>query len=1010
VWHLTNLAVRNRIITLVAAVLLAGGAIWALLGLQSEMIPNIDFPYITVVTVYPEATPDEVVNDVSVPVEKLVWDKWAKSGLKHVYSISAANMSIIMGEFEYGADMTSISDGINAGLKNISFPAAVTAYAKTAENMGGNPQIIPINMNIMPLISLSLSGNLPAEQLRKIAESRIVPELQGMDGVLKVDAEGGQPDQVIISPDPAMLNRYGISMAQIAAGVASANNSLDSISGTPLGTGDVKIGDVAQVSQGPSPLSSISRTNGQPSVGISITKTEKANTVEVAQAVTEKVRQLQDQLGDSVHIITVFDQSEYITSSINQIWEKAIVGGVLAIAIVFFFLWAIRASLITAISIPLSILIGFLGMRLAGLTINLFTLSAISIAIGRLIDDSIVMVEVIFRRRQRGEGFVEAAIGGAREVANPITTATLATVAIFIPLMFVGGIVGQLFIPFALTVTFAMLASLLVALLVVPALSRFLIGGQTKIREIRDNWYQRIYTASLGWALRHRAAVLITAVALFVASLGLVPVIGTSFMSGMSDKSLTVSIKLPANADISATSTKAAEVEKLLNGNPEIKNYYTSLGTSTSLQGIMSAASGAGDNTATVSIYLKSDADLKKETDTLQAACRGIAGDAAIEVSNSESGSDMGIAVSGVNLSIEGTDADDVARVTNQLLAQLKEVDGLTDISSDLTTVVPKLNIVIDQSKIAASGLPLTQMTQLQQDFYYLMIGGTVPGKTATIDGTNRTIYLKGVTSQLTSVEEASQLKIGYPRTVNLVDVANIDLQEEPTHISHTDTFLSTSITAAITAKNVGAVNQAIQTQIDSLPAHPGVNIKTAGVAEQMGETFSRMGIAIIIAIVIVFLIVILMMRSIRNPLIIMVSLPLAIIGALLGLAAARYTISTSALMGILMLVGIVLTNAIVLVTLVEHLRKSGNSVHDSLIEGGKTRLRPILMTATTTIFAMMPMAVGFGSTGSMLTADLAVVVIGGLFSSTLLTLFVIPVIYSLVHKQRAPASPPEEV
>jgi hydrophobic/amphiphilic exporter-1 (mainly G- bacteria), HAE1 family len=1004
-WHLTELALHKRFITLLVALIIAGASIWALVGLKVELIPNIELPYITIVTIYPNATPDEVVQGVTAPVEKMVWDKWATHGLKHVTSTSASNMSLIMGEFEFGTDMTAVTKSLNDGLSGITLPAAVTSYAAAAGSAGSNPQIIPINMNILPLVNYSLSGNLPAEQLKKIADTQIVPALQGIEGVLRADAVGGQADQVIISPDPERMVKYGISISQIAGLIAPASNSLEAVANTSLGSGNIKLADVAQVTRGPSPLSAISRTNGQTSVNISITKTEKSNTVEVARAAAAKMKTLQSQLGDQVQIITVFDQSEYITTSINQLWEKAIVGGILAIAVVFLFLWAVRASLITAISIPLSILIGFLGMRLAGITINLFTLSAMSIAVGRLIDDSIVMVEVIFRRRKQGEGFREAAIGGAKEVANPITTATLATVAIFIPLMFVGGIVGQVFIPFALTVTFAMIASLLVALLVVPALSNFLISGKSKIQPERDNWYQKMYSGALKWTLLHRVTALVVTIVLFAGSLGLIPIIGTSFMAGMNDKSMTVNIQLPPNTDISITSAKAAEVENLLKGNKAIKNYYTSLGTSTSMQGIMAAASGGGNNTAAINIYLVQDADLKRETEALNRACQGIAGNAEIEVSNSDSGGTMGMSTSGVNLSIRGNNREDVARVTNQLMEQLKGVEGLTRLSADLTTLVPKLNIAVDQSKIVTSGLPPAQMTQLQPEFYYLMVGGTIPDKTVTVESNPRTIYIKSISSRLSSVEQAQQLKIGYPQSVDMGKVANITIQELPSHVSHTDTDLSASITAFITVKDIGSVNQAIQKQIDALPQHPGVEIKAAGIAEQMGETFSRMGIAIIIAIVIVFVIVILMMRSFCNPIIIMASLPLASIGAFIALAISRYTLSVSAMMGLLMLIGIVLTNAIVLVTLVEHLRKNGKSTHEALLEGGKTRLRPILMTALTTIFAMVPMAIGWGS-GSMLTAELAVVVIGGLFSSTLLTLFVIPVIYSLAHRDRKARAP----
>ena len=1003
-WHLTKLALRSRVVTILLALAVAGVSIFAFLGLKVELIPDISFPYTTVFTVYPQATPDTVVNEVTSPIEKVVWDEWSGKGLKHVTSTSSAGMSMVMAEFEYGTDMTAMGNSLNEGISKLTLPQAVINFPKVMGSHTKNPQIIPINMNILPLMNLSLSGDLPPEQLKQIAVTQIVPELTKVEGVLRVDTEGGDRDQVVIAPDPDKMNRYGVSMAQIAGLLGTGYSSLNEIENTSLGLDSVKLSGVAMVSKSPPPLSAITRTNGKPSVGISVVKTEAANTVETANAINAKVAELKGKLSSGVTISTIFDQSDFIKASINQLWEKAIIGGVLAILVVFLFLWAVRASLITAISIPLSLLIGFFCMSLTGITLNILTLMAMALAVGRLIDDSIVMVEIIFRRIRRGENFKEAAIGGAREVATPITTATLATVAIFIPLMFVGGIVGEIFIPFALTVTFAMLASLLVALMLIPALSKWLVSSKPKIIAIRDNWYQKIYTRALKWTLGHRVTVVAIAVVLLIGSMGLLSVTGTSFMSGaMGEATISINIALPANTEISATSAVATKVETLLSGNAAIKSFQSTIGTSTSMAGIMSASQGGGgSNTATIIVYLKSNADLQQEVSAINKACQGIVENGLITV-GSDSGGGMGgggFSISNVNLSVQGQNQEDIARVTAQLMEKLQGVNGIADVKSDLTTVVPKLNIAVDPAKAATLGLPATQMAQLQQEFILLMNGGTLPGKTVTIDNESYPIYIKGIAQNLSDAEQAKNLKIGFPKSVTLNDIADVAILELPSHVSHTDTVLSATITGTITDKNVGTVNKAIQQQVDALPAHPGVNIVTAGIAEEMGNTFSRMFIAIIVAIIIVFLIVILMMRSIINPLIIMVSLPLAFIGSIPALLISGYTLGVSALMGLLMLVGIVLTNAIVLVSMVEQQRKNGLSIRDALLEGGKTRLRPILMTALTTILAMVPMAVSVSS-GNMLGAELAIVVIGGMVSSTFLTLFVIPAIYSLVHRRQ---------
>jgi hydrophobic/amphiphilic exporter-1 (mainly G- bacteria), HAE1 family len=999
-WHLTKLALRSRITTLIVALILAGISIWALIGLKIELIPDIEFPYLSIVTIYPDAQPDTVVQDISAPIEKMIWDRWSKKELRHVVSTSSGSMSIIMAEFEFGTKMDVVKSDIQKYLDTMHLPDAVTGFPKLTGTNTPNPQIIPINMNMIPLISLSIVGNQPVDQLKQIADSQIVPPLQKVDGILRVDVSGGQPDQIIIAPDPAKMNISGISMAQIAASLSPVYANFDKIGETAILGSSAYLKDIATIKQSPPPLSTITRINGRPSVGISLTKTDKANTVETAREVQKTIKEIKSRLPAGVELVSVFDQSDYINSSINTLWEKAIVGGLLAIIVVFIFLMAFRASIITAISIPLSVLLGFLGMRFSGITINLLTLSAMSIAIGRLIDDSIVMVEVIFRRRKQGQDFMEAALGGAREVANPITTATLATVAIFIPLMFVGGIVGELFIPFALTVTFAMVASLLVALLVVPALSRFLISRNYKAKEVKINWYQNIYVKGLKWTLAHRILVIIIAIILLFGSVGLIPFIGTSFMAGMGQKTVTINIQMPARTDLIGTSAAAAKIENILSGNPSIKHYYTNIGTGTSMQGIMSAASGGGSNTASIEVYLNSDADLDKTAAAIDTACQSSGVNGNIKVSTGAN-SNMGMGGSGVDLSVQGKNRDEVATVTNQLMEKLKDLKGITDLTSDLTTVVSKLSIVPDTAKVMSSGLSLDQMTQLQKEFYLLISGGTLPNSSYQSGDIHYAIYLQGLSQYLSGVDQAKALHIGFPKTIALGDVATIAVQNIPSHISHTDTALSASVKANITDKNIGAVNRKIQNIIDALPSHPGVEVKAAGVAEQMKDTFTKMGLAIVIAIVIVFVIVILMMRSIRNPLMIMVSLPLAAIGALIALFFSGYTLSVSALMGLLMLVGIVLTNAIVLVTLVEDLRKEGKSVREALIDGGQIRLRPILMTALTTIFAMIPMAIGWGAS-TMLTAELAVVVIGGLFSSTLLTLLVIPAIYSLTHHEKA--------
>ena len=1035
-WYLTKLAMRKRVVTILLAALLAGGSIWATFQLKLEMIPDIELPFVMVITAYPDASPDEVVADVTIPIEDAIWEQWEGKGLKHVYSTSMDEISVAFVEFNFGADMDKVKESLEQATSpgELELPPEVRNVPQMDPRIKENPQIQRLDPSMMPLVIFSLRGDLPSEQLGTIAQTRIVPQLRNIEGIADVETEGGEKEQVLITPDPEKMNQFGISMYQIFGllSLVPEYGSLGDIENAAMGVDAVVLGDVAGVVQEPAPGTRITRTNGLPSVGIAVMKAPETNTVEVANALVAKAEEIEEELqgglGDEVELelTPVFDQSEFIEESIADLTLMALIGGALAIVIVFVFLAAFRASLVTAMSIPFSIIIGFLAMYFSDITINLLTLSAMAIAVGRLIDNSIVIAEVVYRRMKRGEGFRDAAINGSKEVAGPITSSTLATVAIFIPLAFVGGIVGELFMPFALTITFALIASLLVALMVVPAFSGWFVGKKEKDREagVSETWYQKLYIPSLKWALGHRAITLVVAGVLFLGSMALVPIIGTSFLPSMGQKMLVVEIELPPGTDSGITSEVAALIEAPLADNDDVETYYTTVGTSTtSVHAAIAAAMGGGDNTAEITILLndnanqeKEQADLRLKTEEINDVLKMAFGMEQVEIDfitvlsgDEAQGGQMGFG-SGLDISVMGESSAEVNLAAGLLYERLEEIEDISNLETDLTMVVPKLYIQLDSSKIEALGLTEQELQQLQNEVLLLRMGGGVPEVAVNVDGESYGVFVKGVAMGLYEAENpeatASALRLGLPPSLALADVADVALVEGPTHIGYIDKKLSVSIIGEITAKNVGAVNRLVEGEIDAVEEEvealgiEGVEIRPGGVMAEMAEGFSRMGIAIMVAMVIAYLILVVSMRSILNPLIIMVSLPLASIGALLALLIAGYPLGMSGMMGVLMLVGIVLTNAIVLIALVEQLRKQGMNTYDALVEGGRTRLRPILMTALTTMFAMLPLAFGLGG-GTLIAGELAVVVIGGLFSSTLLTLLVIPAIYSLVDSLR---------
>ncbi|UCG54870.1 MAG: efflux RND transporter permease subunit, partial [Dehalococcoidia bacterium] len=888
---LTKIALRRRWLTFLVVALITGTSIWATVNMKMELIPDIDFGATSVVAVYPQAKATEVMNEVTIPIEDAIANI---QGLRSLASMCTEGSSFTFAFFDYGTDMDKVNKLIRQRLDALDLPEEVRNLPTQMTQMETNPQLYAIDINIMPVVMVGLSGYLSADELNEIAETEFLSRLQTIDGVYQVGMDPISADKILLSLDINAINTYGISMSQIAGYLAMEQyTSLDQIKATPLGASDMTLSDIADIEVGPAPGTAITRTNGSTSVSISVIKEADANTVSVANAVMEEIDAIKDSLDADVEVVTILDQSEFIEISISELLREALIGGALAIIVVFLFLMAFRASIVTAISIPLSILIGFLLMSSFGFTINILTLSAMAIAVGRVIDDSIVVLEVIVRNLRKGQGFKEAALNGAREVAAPVTSATLATVVIFLPLAFVGGIVGEMFVPFALTVTFALLASLIVALMVIPPLCNFKISIKDKIKaRTRDSWYQKLYIPALKWSLAHRAITLLVATLLFFGSFALVPIIGTSFIQGMSEQQLSIEVIMPAGSDLIATEELTARLEQPLYNNDEVRTYQTFIGSSGTLMGGFTAMMSGGTNTASITVILHNDSDMGKEAENLRQVYAGIdTGDAVVSVTTGDAMSAQMMG-GGLDISVRGDSFQDIATVSQQLISDITGLSGITDIELEISSVEPKLDFTIDQSKLVSSGLPPEQIAMIGQELLIMNLGGTIAE--AEISGEMVDIFMKGITPQLTSIEVAKELSIGFPVSVKLSSIANVELGEQPTSIQRIDQKLAASISGSITERDVGSVNRAVQQKIDQLSLPPGVEIQVGGTAEMMQESFSGMFIAIIVAVLLAYAVIVVTFRSFINPIIIMMSLPLASIGALVGLLIAGYPIGVS--------------------------------------------------------------------------------------------------------------------
>jgi HAE1 family hydrophobic/amphiphilic exporter-1 len=1043
--RLTELSVAKRSVTLLLAfgLFLAGISAWG--SLQQELLPDIDFPVITVIAPYPGVGAADVESQVTKPIERSVA---SVPRLKALSSSSANSIAIVVAQFEFGTDIKEARSTIEQNLQLAGLPNNVS------------PQVSALNINASPVIIASVAGTSQdgLDAATEVARTQIVPALQGIDGVATVDLTGGLQPQVVITLDPAKLTATGISVAQVN-GILAANNltlpsgqiksptqnvpvstigSLTSIAqienlvvgvkptGTAPGAGTgtapgvqpsaqpgtaptppvapipVFLKDIATVVQAGVPTTGFARTDGVPSLTLTVTKTSGANTVDVADAVTAKLTEIGAANSDVVSVTVISDLSTFIKESRDGLLREGGLGALFAVLTIFLFLFSIRATLVAAVSIPLSVLTALVVMQITGITINVMTLGGLAVAVGRVVDDAIVVLENIYRHRALGDDRLTASIKGPREVAGAITAATLTTVAVFLPLGLVGGIVSQLFLPFALTVTFALLASLVVALTVVPVLA-YLFIGKVKLNvdedgEPKNSFWIRAYTPTILLALRGRATkwgVMTVATVLFIVSIAIVPLLPTQFINAGSEKLLQVTVAPPAGTSSAAVLDKATEAETILLDQPDVEHVQTSVPGegNTSFGTVTAALSGRPANSATLTVRLGPDVDLNTAALELSDSLAPVKTDG-FDVAVAQT---AGFTSNGLSIVISGGDPAAVAVATDEVMKALADNTDLLNLKTDLSKGTPEVQVVVDPNKAIGAGLTAAQVAGEVRT----ALVGQVPTK-AQVDPAQDPlpVFVMVDPAQVNSVETLRELPVGTVATVKLGTIAAVDQVAAQGSITRVDQAPAATVSAEIASQNTGAVSKEVQAEIDGLATAGkipgGVSVKLAGVTQQQNEAFGNLFVSMGVAILLVYVMMVLTFNSLITPFIILFSLPLATIGAFPALYITGKPIGVSALIGFLMLIGIVVTNAIVLLDLVERLRAEGHSTKDALIEGGRTRVRPILMTAIATILALIPLAAGL-SKGSIIAAELGTVVIGGLFSSTFLTLLVIPVLYSLV-------------
>ncbi|AIY00977.1 putative transporter [Arthrobacter sp. PAMC 25486] len=1046
-FKLAKMSLGNRaLIALITIFAMVFGVI-TLGSLKQELIPSIEFPQITVVSAMPGASPAVVDKQVSEPLEAALN---AVEGLESSTSTSRSGFSTINLAFTYGTNLDRARNQIDRAISNVA--------SRLPD--GVQPQPIAGSIADFPIVFMAVSSDQDLAALNTDLARIAVPKLMKIDGVRSADVTGANSQHIQILPNPAKMTAAGVTVGSIADALknngtlipvgslttdgttlsiqaGSPVDSIDAVKALPLavtgpatGPGAAPAGpaegsgaaptieSVATVALADDPTTSITRTNGEATLALSITKKPDADTVTLSQEIAAAMPELTASMGNNTKFVTVLDQAPFIEKSIHDLTVEGLLGLGFAVVVILIFLMSVRSTLVTAISIPLSLLVTFIGLWATGYSLNILTLGALTIAIGRVVDDSIVVIENIKRHLSYGEDKKTAILAAIREVAAAITASTLTTVAVFLPIAFVGSLAGELFRPFALTVTFALLASLLVSLTIVPVLAYWFLkspapadsamllddagaplGGKALLRAVeekeRSSWLQRGYLPILAKTQKHPVVTLIAGGIVLAATLAMTPLLPTNLLGDTGQNSLSIQQDLPAGTSLEVTNEAAKKVETALDGIDGITDVQVTIGNAS---GGFAALLSSGASSASFQVITDPDADQVALQDTVRSTVEGVKD--AGKISLGAQGGGFGMS-SSVDITVKATTGEELQQASDTLVKAMTGLPGAQSVTSNLGGSQPVVQVSVDRAKAVAAGLDEQQITGL-----LAATVSPIPGGTVRIDTTDYRVQI-GLGTQFDSVAALAAAQI--PTAAGMVplsDVATVAEVQTPLTVTSSNGQRTATVSVTPEGDALGSLSSEVANKLDATTLPAGTIATIGGAATQQAESFQQLGLAMLAAIAIVYVIMVATFKSLIQPLILLVSIPFAATGAIALLLITGIPLGLPSLIGLLMLVGIVVTNAIVLIDLINQYREpSGDrpamNVADAIEHGARQRLRPILMTALATIFALTPMALGVTGSGGFISQPLAVVVVGGLISSTALTLILVPVLYRLVEGRK---------
>lgn len=1026
------------IFMVVLIVLLLGSVSFSKLAI--DLMPDIEIPIVAVVTPYEGAGPEEVEKTVT----KLYESQMASlSGVDTIISQSSAGQSMIMLQFNFG---TNLDEAVNTIRERIGM------FSMMMPDKVSDSTIVKMDMNSMPIMMLTVSGDRHLDDVRKIVDDTIAPRLERGEGIAAVTVSGGNEKQVEIEVDPLKLQAYGVTVDTISNLVYSENvnnsggyvvegdkNTLVRITGefsslSDIGnimipvaqSGSVRLDELATISETNKEITAYTKMDGKDVVAIAIQKESDGNTVQVDREVKKAIAELTNDLPSDIAIGYAYNQADFINVSINSVVRTALMSVVLAMLVLLIFLRNVRSSLVIGTAIPLSVICTFVLLYFDNQTMNMLTLGGLALGIGMTVDNSIVVLENIYRHRSLGKDKITAAVDGASEVTAPVIASTLTTVAVFFPVVFVKGMASEIFTPLALTIGFALMASLVVSLTFVPMLSSKILsikkveenlekkglrGTLHKTNEACSRAFDSVdmhYGKLVRWALRHKKIICLAVVLMMVGSCVLIPTIGMEFIPATDSGQINISASLPNNTVLSETSVVAERMSKIIDDVPEVKDIFLSVGGGSGM------GMGGSSNSISMTVMLTPSDERDRSVDDVSndigSRLSGIAG-ADITVSGADmvmSGSDP------ISIQIKGNKTETLRELATQVTDIVESVDGIATAENSFTEGVMELNVVVDRDKAAFYGVNSASV--------YSTLNTALQGKSLSSykggeDEIDMVItYPDEVTDTLEKVQQL-MVPSNTGGFVPISEVADLGYTRAQQSITRIDQSRVVTVSASIYGRDLGSISRDIQAKLDQVPLPSGYTIEFGGTSQEMMDSFADLGLALIMAILLVYMIMAAQFEGLLYPFVIMFSLPPTVIGVIIGLAVTGQTLNILSMIGMIMLAGIVVNNAIVLVDYINVLRRDhGMEKFEAIVTAGRTRLRPILMTTLTTVCGMLPQLLS-SSEGSELMAPLAATIVFGLSFSTLITLVLVPVMYYLLDSLAARVkrllfkdSKPEEV